>query len=310
MVQADSVKKPLVIVCGPTASGKSALAVELCLKLGSSVVSADSIALYKSLNIGTAKPSETEQRSVKHYLIDFVDAEKDYTVAEYKADASKVIDCLHNSGQIPVLCGGTGYYVDSLLFDMSYGNCPKDDKIRAEYEQLLKKYGNKYLFEMLKDVDPESYAVLHENDVVRVVRALEIYRLTGKKKSEIIDEKVPKYHYLAYAFDFDRQTLYDRINSRVDKMFESGLVEEVEWLLSLGIPANCQSMQAIGYKEIVEGLKNGDSRSTMKDAVKQNTRRYAKRQITYFKRLPRLKWLDPANYDVDIIVKEILDEFS
>jgi len=308
MVQTDSIKKSVVVVCGPTASGKSQLAVQLAKLLDTAVISADSIAVYKDLYIGTAKPDEAQMEGVKHYLIDCVDADKEFTVQEYADLAGCAIEKLHRDGKIPIICGGTGYYIDALLYKMSYGNCPKDERIREKYQKIFDEKGADYLFSMLKEVDPQSYEILHKNDSMRVIRALEIFELTGKKKSEIIDEKTPDYHFVAYAFDYERKTLYDRINKRVDIMFDDGLIDEVKRLLSNGLSENCQSMQAIGYKEIVEGLKLGLSQDDMKEVVKRNTRRYAKRQLTYFKRLDNLRWLDPNDYSIEAIYSDLKNE--
>ncbi|MBP5177197.1 MAG: tRNA (adenosine(37)-N6)-dimethylallyltransferase MiaA [Clostridia bacterium] len=298
MVQKDSLK-PLIIVCGPTASGKTALAVRIAKYLDTSVISADSIAIYKGLKIGTAKPTEAEMQGVKHYLIDFIDADKDFTVAEYTSLAKSLIDRLHSEGKIPIVCGGTGYYIDSILYDLSYGNCKKDDELRKKYARIAEDKGARRLYEMLEAVDPESSAVLHENDVMRVSRALEIFELTGKRKSEIVDKKTPNYNYIAFSFDFERERLYKRIDERVDKMIADGLIEEVESLIIGGLDKNCQSMQAIGYKEVVEGLSSGCPRETIAETIKRNTRRYAKRQITYFKRLENRVMLDPDDTDIE-----------
>ena len=297
MVQKDSLNKPVIVVCGPTASGKTALAVKLAKMLGSAIINADSIAVYKDLYIGTAKPSESEREGIKHYLLDCIDADKDFTVAEYSALARAACDEIHSQNKVPIICGGTGYYINSVLYDFSYGNCPKDDAIREKYDKLAKEKGVAYVHSLLKEVDPESYMTLHENDLVRVIRALEIYELTGTKKSDITDEKTPVYNFVAFSFDYERSVLYDRINRRVDKMIADGLIEEVKRLLDGGLDKNCQSMQAIGYKEVVEGLENGYSVNEIAELIKRNTRRYAKRQITFFKKLDNTYTLDPYNYN-------------
>ena len=308
MVQADSLNPFVVVVCGPTASGKSSLAVDIAERLDGEVVSADSIAIYKDLYIGTAKPSKEEMRGIKHHLIDFVDASKDFTVSEYSFAARAIIDDILSRGKLPVICGGTGYYIDAVLYSFSYGNCRKNDEIRQKYLDILNEKGAAYLHSLLKEVDERSYELLHENDTVRVIRALEIFDSTGVKKSDIVDEKKPFYNYVAFSFDHPRERLYQRINERVDKMFKSGLKEEVVRLLASGLDKNCQSMRAIGYKEVVEGLEKGYSDSEIAETVKQNTRRYSKRQITYFKRLEGLILLDPDNYSVDEVIKVINDE--
>ena len=197
--------------------------------------------------------------------------------------------------KVPVICGGTGFYVDSLLYVKSYGNCPKNDEIRAKLDDVLKENGAAYLHSLLEKVDEKSAKILHENDTFRVSRALEIYYSTGKKKSEITDEKIPRFKYFAFSFDYPRAVLYSRINERVEKMFEKGLLDEVKGLLHSGVKKNAQSMRAIGYKEVVEGLERGENEQEIKEKIKLNSRRFAKRQITYFKRMENLVYL--KNFD-------------
>ncbi len=305
MVQENSLIPKVIVICGPTASGKTKLAVELAKELDTEIISADSIAVYKDLQIGTAKPSIEEQQGIKHHLIDFVDPKSPFTVFDYEKNAKEVINNLIKRNKIPIVCGGTGYYINSILYTFSYGNCKGDEKIRKKYQDILEKNGTKYLYDMLKDVDEESYNTLHENDTVRIIRALEIYELSGQKKSEIKDEKKANYSFNAYSFKYPRQELYGRINYRVDQMFEQGLLEEVKNLLSMGLNENCQSMQAIGYKEIIQGIKENLSVEQMKDLIKLNTRHYAKRQITYFNRLDNLTYLDPNNYNIKDILAQI-----
>jgi len=285
----------ILVICGATASGKTALAVDCALKLNSEVISADSQIIYKGLDVGTAKPTREEMRGVKHHMVDVVEPWESFSVGDYRNMAMPVLQELLNKGKIPVICGGTGFYINSLLFDFSYGNAAADEAVRKKYDRFLQENGKEALFEKLKTVDPETADKLHVNDTKRVIRALEIYEVSGKKKSEQNDKLVPKFDYTAVAVNWNREELYKRIDSRVDKMFESGLVEEVKGLLASGIDENCQCMQAIGYKEVICGLKNNDLQSTMRDIIKQNTRRYAKRQITFFKKLPNLIWLEPKD---------------
>ena len=280
-------------MCGPTASGKTELAVRIAEALGSEIVSADSIAIYKRLDIGTAKPSQVERARVKHNLIDIVEPTEEFSVAEYEKIGLETLDRLFKEDKIPVICGGTGYFIDALLYKKSYGNCPKNPEIRAELEKNLQENGAEYLYERLKEVDPETAAKLSVNDTMRVSRALEIFLSTGKKKSEIVDEDEPRFDFCAFLIDHEREMLYKRINERVEKMFEQGLVGEVKGLLDSGVSENAQSIQGIGYKEIVEGLICGASVDEMKETIKRNTRRYAKRQITYFKRTKNLHYLAP-----------------
>lgn len=297
----------LLIICGATASGKSALAVDCAKKLNTEVISADSQLVYRGLNIGTAKPTVAEMGGVTHHLIDVVGARENFSVSDYESAALPIIDRLLSQGKTPILCGGTGFYINSVLYDLSYGNVQADENVRSKYEQILKEKGKEYLFELLEKVDSKTSEVLHVNDVKRVIRALEIYELTGKKKSDQRDEKKARYNYVAVAIDYPRAELYRRIDCRVDVMFNSGLVQEVKGLLASGIDENCQCLQAIGYKEVVEGLKNGDNESTMRDIIKRNTRRYAKRQITFFKKLDGIIWLKPEQATAEKVMGLIND---
>lgn len=284
--------KEVLVICGATATGKTALAAECAKLLGSAVISADSQLVYKGLDIGTAKPTKEEMLGVPHYMIDVAGSEAEYSVSDYRDAALPILNELISQGKVPVICGGTGFYINSLLFDYSYGGVPANEEVRSKYESLAAERGKEYVYDILKEKDGASAEKLHPNDLKRVIRALEIAE-SGIKKSDIDDGSSPRFSYLAVAADFQREQLYARINERVDKMFEAGLVDEVQGLLARGIDENCRCMQAIGYKEVLEGFKNGYSQSTMRDIIKQNTRRYAKRQITFFKKLPNLVWLPP-----------------
>lgn len=295
--------KRVLIICGATATGKTALAVDCAKALGSEVISADSQLVYRGLRIGTAKPTAAEMRGVPHHLIDIVPADANFSVSDYEERALPIIDRLLKADKSPVVCGGTGFYVNSLLYNLGYGNVRADLSVRTKYEALLEERGKEYIHSLLSSVDPESAQKLHVNDVKRVVRALEIYEVSGRKKSEQNDELKPRFDYLAVAIDYPREQLYKRIDCRVDIMFNSGLIDEVKSLLNAGIDNNCQSMQAIGYKEVLEGLKNGLNDSTMRGIIKTNTRHYAKRQITFFKKLKGIVWLKPEEADADNVLR-------
>lgn len=291
----------VLVICGATATGKTKLAVDCALKLDTEIISADSQLVYKGLNIGTAKPTRDETRGIKHHLIDVVEPTEQFSVSDYSKLAEPILKCLISENKTPILCGGTGFYVNSLLYDLSYGSTAADTEIRNRYENILKDKGKDYLFNCLERVDPATAEKLHPNDTKRVIRALEIYELSGIRKSDINDGKKVKYEYVAVAIDYPRDELYDRINRRVDDMFSEGLIDEVKNLLSKGIDEKFQCMQAIGYKEVLFGLKNGLNRSTMSDIIKQNTRRYAKRQITFFKKLEGLVWLKPEEATCEFV---------
>lgn len=297
----------LLVICGATATGKTRLAVDCALKLKTEIISADSQLVYNGLDIGTAKPTEKEMRGVRHHIIDVVGPECSFSVSDYSALARPIVDNLIKNNKTPVICGGTGFYINSVLYDLSYGKAAANTELRERYEAILNEKGKAYLFGLLRQCDPASAEALHPNDVKRVIRALEIFEASGRRKSDFKDDKTPRYDYLAVAVDYPREELYVRISKRVDEMLANGLVEEVKSLLDKKIDINCQCMQAIGYKEVAYCLKNGINNSTMCDIIKQNTRRYAKRQITFFKKLNGIVWLKPEQANAEKIL-EMLNE--
>lgn len=279
------------VIGGATASGKTELAVRLAEKYDGEIISADALLVYKKLNIGTAKPTEEEKRGIPHYMIDVAEPTDQFSVSDYERLALPVLQDILSRNKTAIICGGTGFYIKSLLFKSKFGNTPADETVRKRYEEIAQNRGKSYLHSLLERCDPESAAKLHENDVKRVIRALEIFELTGKKKSEQQDEEIARFPYAAYAIDYPREELYDRINRRTDIMFERGLIEEVKMLLAQGVTTDCQCMQAIGYKEVADGLQKGQSAEEIKEEVKKNTRNYAKRQITFFKKFPGIRWI-------------------
>ena len=280
-------KPELIIICGATASGKSQLALDVAKKLNTSIVYADSLAIYKDLDIGTAKPTKQEMQEVKHYLVDFVSPKSEFSVSDYEQHALKAVNEILSQNKPAVICGGTGFYINSILYKLSYGNTAKNEEVRQKYLKMASELGVDAVYNELKKVDSETASKLHKNDVTRVVRALEIFYATGTKKSLLNDDLKPRFSYVAVSIDMPRNVLYDRINLRVDKMVENGLVEEVKGLIKNGITIENQCMQGIGYKEIYEGLENGDLIEAV-EKIKLNSRHYAKRQITFFKRLENL----------------------
>ncbi len=294
--------KKLLVICGATASGKTALAVECAKRLGGEVVSCDALLVYRGLNIGTAKPTAEEMAGIRHHLIDVAEPTQAFTVHDFERLALAAIDEIAARGKIPVLCGGTGFYLNAVLFRSGYGHVGADESVRARYNAVAAEKGKEYLHALLREVDPESAEKLHPNDVKRVVRALEIFELTGKKKSAQSDGLTPRFAYEAFALDFPRAVLYERIDRRVGQMLDAGLVDEVKGLLAAGVPQDAQCMQGIGYKEVVEGLRNGDLNSTMRDIIQKNTRNYAKRQITFFKKLPNLHWIAPSDTAIEEVI--------
>ncbi len=281
-------KPQIIIICGPTASGKSSLAINLAKKLDTEIISADSLAIYKCLDIGTAKPTKEELNEVKHHLVDVCEPTSTFSVSDYEELALPIVNKLIENGKIPIICGGTGFYINSILYKMSYGGSAGNLEIREKYLSLANEKGVDYVYDELLKVDPDSAQKIHKNDLVRVVRALEIYYSTGKKKSEQNDKSVPRYSYLAFMPDIDRQVLYDRINVRVDKMLELGLIDEVKSLIDSGITPEHQCMQGIGYKETYDAILNNDYEQ-LSELIKLNSRHYAKRQLTFFKKLEGLE---------------------
>ena len=300
-------KKKIIVVCGPTASGKSALAVEIALKFGGEIVSADSVSVYKGLNIGSAKPSEEEKKGVPHYLIDVASPKDSFSVGDYEELAVPAVEDISGRGKIPIICGGTGFYVNSVLYRMSYGLSKGDIGIRRKYEHAAEEKGREFVYSILKEKDPETAAKLHPNDLVRVIRALEIFDATGVKKSDIKDEMVPRYDFIALMPTLPREILYERINARVDDMMSCGLTSEVRSLLESGVTLEDQCMQGIGYKETAEAILSGTEIPT--EQIKMNTRRYAKRQITFFKRFQNLYPIDFTDDDKIEKTFKIIDNF-
>ncbi len=280
----------ILIICGPTGSGKSQLALNLAKILDTEIISADSLAIYKGLDIGTAKPTKEEMKEVKHNLIDVVSPFETFSVSDFESLALPHINRLISNGKIPIICGGTGFYINSILYKMSYGNITENTEIREKYLKLAEEKGVDYVYNELIKVDEQSAKKIHKNDIVRVVRALEIFYGTGKKKSMQNDKNIPRFSYLAVTIDMDRQILYDRINRRVDIMLENGLVDEVKHLMDLGVTKENQCMQGIGYKEVYDAIKLNDF-TNLADLIKLNSRHYAKRQITFFKKLENLHYL-------------------
>ncbi len=280
----------ILIICGATGSGKSSLAINLAKKLNTEIISADSLAIYKNLDIGTAKPTKEEQKEAKHHLIDVVSPFETFSVSDFENLALPIINRLLSENKTPIICGGTGFYINSILYKLSYGGVKENLEIRNKYYNLASEKGALYVYNELKKVDEEASKNIHPNNLVRVIRALEIYYGSGKKKSEQKDELTPRYDYTAVTIDHDRETLYDRIDKRVDIMLENGLIGEVKGLIEMGVTIDNQCMQGIGYKEVYDAIKTGDY-SNLASVIKLNSRHYAKRQITFFKRLENLHYL-------------------
>ena len=302
-------KEKVIVICGPTASGKTALSIELAKKINGEIVSADSMQIYKDMNIGTAKPTIEEQQGIKHYMIDFVSPDKRYSVADFKKDAKIAIREIIDKGKTPIVVGGTGLYVDSLIYEIDYPEIQFDEDYRKSLDKEVEEKGLENLYKKAVEIDEEAMKKISPNDKKRILRVLEIYHATGKTKTEQEAEsrKDPEFDYYVYAIDWDREKLYDRINKRVDIMIEQGLIEEVKEILKKydEFPT---AMQGLGYKEVVQYLKNEITREEMIEKIKQETRRYAKRQLTWFRKNKQTIWLkgeDEVQNNVDIIIKNL-----
>ena len=291
-------KIPLIVVAGATASGKTGLSIEIAKRIKGEVVSSDSMQIYKYMDIGTAKPTKEEQGTVEHHLIDFIEPTKAYSVADYCTDAHKVILEITNRGKVPVMCGGTGLYINSVVDDVEFGEMETDYKLRDELFEIAKTQGKEKLIEILSEFDSVSAKRLHPNNVKRVIRAIEFYKKTGVPISvhqEETKKKESRYNPIMLAIDWEREELYERINRRVDIMMEDGLLEEVKKLKAMGLTKDMQSMQGIGYKELFDYFDGLVDLNEAVEAIKLGSRRYAKRQLTWFKRDTRIHWLSPCD---------------
>lgn len=292
-------KQKLIVVAGPTASGKTRLAIDIAKSVNGEIVNADSMQIYKYMNIGSAKPTLEEQSEAKHHLIDFLDPDEEFSVADYTDLAHKVIAEIASRGKVPIMCGGTGLYINSVVNDITFGEIETDYKLREELNELAKQHGSQYLLDILKEFDPVSAQRLHPGNLRRIVRAIEFYRTTGipiSEHQEMTKQKESRYEPLMLCVKWDREVLYDRINKRVDIMLNDGLLDEVKRLMEMGYTKELNSMKGIGYKEIIDYFEGNMSLEDTVNLIKQSSRRYAKRQLTWFRRDKRIHWLD-ANED-------------
>lgn len=297
--------KPLIIITGPTACGKTDVSVKFAQKIGGEIISADSMQVYKYMDIGTAKIKKEEMQGIKHYLIDELYPNEEYSAAVFKNKAKNYIDNIYERKKIPIVVGGTGFYINALIYDNDFSKGNNDYKYRNELENIYNQKGNMYIYEMLKEVDYESAEKIHPNNVKRIIRALEFYKQTGKKISEhnkFEKRKKSPYNVMLCILFMNKELLYDRINKRVDLMLKGGLLEEVESLLKI-YDLRLTSMQGIGYKEIAEYLLGNISYEDAICLLKKNTRHFAKRQLTWFKhQTENAIWLDVKNFsDADVL---------
>ena len=302
-------KAKVIVIGGPTASGKTALSIELAKAINGEIVSADSMQIYKEMNIGTAKPDEEEKQNIKHYMLDIISPEVRYSVADYKKDAKKCIREIVEKGKIPIVIGGTGLYIDSLIYEIEYPELEVDLQYRKHLEDLMEKEGLEKLYEEAIKIDPTAMEKISQNDKKRILRVLEIYHQTGKTKTELEKEsrKEPEFDYKMFAIDMNREILYERINKRVDIMVKKGLIEEVKNIYEKyeKLPT---SLQALGYKEIVEYIEGKLTKEEAIEKIKLESRRYAKRQLTWFRKNKETIWLNgenPISENIHIILEEI-----
>ncbi len=284
----------ILVVVGPTASGKTKLSVELALRHNGEVVSADSMQIYRTMDIGTAKPTVEEMRGVTHHMLDVADPEEDFSVARYVEMASACIEDILSRGKLPVLAGGTGLYIDSLLSGRTFAPFEPDNGLRERLQQQMEEQGGQAMWQQLQGIDPEAAERLHPNDEKRIIRALEVWYQTGKTISQHNRETQaipPRYDAVTIGLSFkDRADMWGRIDRRVDEMMQQGLVDEVKRLLDRGVPAGCTAMQAIGYKEMVQAVAQGGDVLAAAEEVKLRSRQYAKRQLTWFRRNQNTFW--------------------
>ncbi len=303
-------RKPTVIViCGPTASGKTALSIELAKRINGEIVSADSMQIYKDMDIGSAKVTVEEMQGIKHYLVDNVYPNERYSVANYKQDAKRSIEEIIAKGKTPIIVGGTGLYIDALIYEIEYKDIELNEEYRKELERIRDEQGLEILYKKALEIDPKAMEKISSNDFKRITRILEIYEATGKTKTQQEAEsrlnEIP-YDYKVFAINYDREKLYERINKRVDIMLERGLIKEVENLLKKysEFPT---AMQGLGYKEVKQYLDGVLTKEEMIEKIKQESRRYAKRQCTWFRKNKQTIWIDgqaDINDNISIILEE------
>ena len=292
-------KKPLIILTGPTAVGKTALSIKLAKAIQGEIISADSMQVYRGMDIGSAKVTTEEMDGVPHYLIDVLDPDEEFNVVVFQKLAREAMEKIYANGHIPIIAGGTGFYIQAILNEIAFTETETDDSYRKQLEQQAQEYGAQRLHDQLKEVDPQAAVDIHPNNVKRVIRALEFYKETGTKISEHNEaerQKQSPYNFAYFVLNMDRQKLYERIELRIDQMLEQGLIEEVRQLQEKGCHAGMVSMQGLGYKEILAYLQG---ECTLEEAIyilKRDTRHFAKRQLTWFRREREVCWIEKEAY--------------
>ena len=295
-------KKPMVILTGPTAVGKTALSIELAKKINGAIISADSMQVYKYMDIGSAKIMPEEMQKIKHYLVDELLPTDEFHIVKFQEMAKTALEEIYLQDKIPIIVGGTGFYIQGLLYDIDFSKQDADYEYRMELEAFAKEHGAQALHERLREIDPASYETIHANNIKRVIRALEYYHLSGKPISEHNEQERQKespYHFAYFVLNDDRKNLYDRIEKRIDVMMEQGLLEEVTRLKQMGCHKDMVSMQGLGYKEILAYLDGECSLEEAVNLIKKETRHFAKRQLTWFRRERDVIWFDKSKYSYD-----------
>ena len=303
----------ILVLAGPTAVGKTALSIELAKKLNGEIISTDSMQIYKYMDIGSAKITTEEMDGIKHHMIDVTTPDKPFSVVDFKNMAQPIIDDLLSKDKLPILTGGTGLYINALTCNMNFTDATNDEAYRLELEELAKEHGDIYIHNMLKDIDPVSYESIHPNNRKRVIRALEVYKVTNKPFSSFNageDFYKSKYNVHYYVLNMDREKLYQRINKRVDIMFEKGLLNECIKLKENGYNSLMQAMQGIGYKEVLMYLENSISLEEATEMIKQGSRNYAKRQLTWFRKDPRAIFLNKDELSDEEIINIITNDIK
>lgn len=305
-------KKPLIVIAGPTACGKTDISIDLAEKIGGEIISGDSMQVYKYMDIGTAKVTKEEMRGIPHYLVDELYPDEEYNVMLFQQKAKQYMEGIYSRGHIPIIVGGTGFYINALVYDNDFSE-EEESEIRKELYAVAENEGAEKLHAMLAEVDPEYAANIHHNNVKRVARALEYYRLTGEKMSEHnknAKEKETPYNLAFFVLNMDREKLYERINLRVDIMMNNGLEQEVRKLIEMGYSPELVSMQGLGYKEFIPYFNGEISLEQVVDDIKKYTRRFAKRQLTWFRGQTNGTWLDMGTLSKDKALEIMLDELK
>jgi tRNA dimethylallyltransferase len=308
-------KRPLIILTGPTAAGKTKISIELARRLDGEIISADSMQVYRHMDIGSAKIKQEEMQGIKHYLVDIMEPTEEFNIVLFQKYAKEAIEEIYAKGKIPIMVGGTGFYIQSVLYDIDFNESDEDSGLRRELSEIAMEKGNEYLHDMLKECDPKAAEAIHANNVKRVIRAIEYYRQTGNRISEhneLEREKQSAYDSYYFVLTDEREKLYHNIDKRVDMMLEEGLVDEVKALMEMGCKRESVSMQGLGYKEIIDYLEGELTLDEAVYKIKRDTRHFAKRQLTWFRRERDVIWINKTKfaYDDNKILQHMIDIYE